>query len=243
MLAEERVGIDDVVELAPLAPLPRERAKGERLACARIAVPEHELAAARGLELLHHRAELRPRGSGVVGVDVGPRRHADVPEGRLGAVRRVRPERDRNLVRRARVRRGNVSRSDAMISSAVLRSGEATDTLRWELQRLTCSKTRRARRARSRPPRVELRRRGSPSTSSESALVAQLSVRSSVSPAPSARSRKADATMPCCSSSCVSWTLGCQDRSWMILGRATRRCRSAPSGACPSSRRRSTSTR
>ena len=57
VLAEEPVGVDDVVELAPLPPLPGERPQGVGLAGSRLPVPEEELASARRLEAPHQRDE------------------------------------------------------------------------------------------------------------------------------------------------------------------------------------------
>ena len=105
MLAEERVRVDDVMEVAPVAPLPCERAQAERLSGAGDAVPEHELAAVRGLETGHEPLDLRLRVVRVVVADFVPRRHGDRPPGRHRPLRPVRPERHGHLVRRAGIRR------------------------------------------------------------------------------------------------------------------------------------------
>ena len=105
VLAEERVRVDDVVDLAPLAPLPGERPQGKRLAGARVAVPKDELPAPRGLEVAHERRELVPCRRRVVRLDLVPGGHGDRPPRRARALRRVHPERDRDLVGRAGIRR------------------------------------------------------------------------------------------------------------------------------------------
>jgi hypothetical protein len=61
VLAEEGVRVDDVVETAPVAPLPGERAQREGLPRAGIAVPEHELATVGRPESLHQPVQGRPR--------------------------------------------------------------------------------------------------------------------------------------------------------------------------------------
>jgi hypothetical protein len=82
VLAEERVRVDDVVEAAPVAPLPRERSQCEGLPRAGVAVPEHELPPVRGPEALHQTVERRARRSGVVRCDLVPFRNGDRPPGR-----------------------------------------------------------------------------------------------------------------------------------------------------------------
>ena len=103
-LAEERVRIDDVMQLAPVAPLPGERAERVRLAGARNAVPEDQLAAVRGLEIAHDRVEVDTRLGCVVAPDLVPLGHRDRPQRRHRAVRRVRPKRDRHVVTGDRLR-------------------------------------------------------------------------------------------------------------------------------------------
>jgi hypothetical protein len=106
---------------------------------------------------------------------------------------------------------GNFARSSSMILSAGASSAEATDTLRCELQSSTCRiAPSRSNNALS-PASDDVRRRGSPSDSSELALVAQPSLRICFSPFSSARSTKAAETTPCRSTSCVSRSLGRQE--------------------------------
>ena len=70
VLAEERVGIDDVVEVAPVAPFPRECTQTERLSRPGDTVPEHELSPVRRLPAGHQLLEPGPdRGSLVVPAD------------------------------------------------------------------------------------------------------------------------------------------------------------------------------
>ena len=105
-LPEKRVRIDDVVQLAPLAPLPGKRAQRVGLAGAREPVPEDELPTVRGLEVAHDRVEARTRPSGVVAADLVPFGDCNRAQGRHRSVRRVRPERDRHVVARDRLRCG-----------------------------------------------------------------------------------------------------------------------------------------
>ena len=79
VLAEERIGIDDVVEAAPVAPLPRERPQREGLPRAGVAVPEHELSAVRRPEALHQPIERGARRCGVVRRDLVPLGDGDRP--------------------------------------------------------------------------------------------------------------------------------------------------------------------
>src|SRR5436309_12188185 len=98
MFAEERVRIDDVVDLAPLAPLPGERTQGERLARAGLAVPEDELTTAGRLEVAHQSGELVARARGVVRLDLAPRRNGDRPPRGTRPLRCVHPEGHRYFV-------------------------------------------------------------------------------------------------------------------------------------------------
>ena len=66
VLAEERVRVDDVVEAAPVAPLPRERPQREGLPRAGVAVPEHELPAVRRPEAAASAGRVRARRGCVV---------------------------------------------------------------------------------------------------------------------------------------------------------------------------------
>jgi hypothetical protein len=107
VLTEERVRIDDVVDLAPVAPLPGERAQRKRLAGPRFAVPEDELPTARRLEVAHQGGEHVPAAEDGAGRG-RPGKVADNREGhdqRGGASVEVHPEGDRNLVRGAWIRR------------------------------------------------------------------------------------------------------------------------------------------
>jgi hypothetical protein len=105
VLAEERVRVDDVLELAPIAPLPGERAERERLAGARLAVPEDQLAAVRGREVAHEPVELGAGRGRVVRLQIRPLRNGHLAERRDRTLRPVGPELDVDLVRRARVGR------------------------------------------------------------------------------------------------------------------------------------------
>ena len=79
VLAEERVRIDDVVEAAPVAPLPRERSQREGLPRAGVAVPEHQLPPVCRPEALHQPVESGARRGGVVRCDLAPLRNGDRP--------------------------------------------------------------------------------------------------------------------------------------------------------------------
>jgi hypothetical protein len=89
---------------------------------------------------------------------------------------------------------GNVSRRPLMISTAALCSAEATQTLRCELQRSTCSSDPSRSYSALSPASEAVRNTGSPRASSVAALVAHPSLRISFRPRSRARSRKADET-------------------------------------------------
>jgi hypothetical protein len=103
VLAEERVRVDDVLELTPVAPLPSQCAECERLAGAGLAVPEDQLAAVRRTKVTHQAVEPRSRRRRVVRLDFGPFRHGHFAVRRDRPVTAVRPKLDVDLVRRTRV--------------------------------------------------------------------------------------------------------------------------------------------
>ena len=105
MLAEERIGIDDVAELAPVAPFPRERPQGERLARSSGAVPEYELPSVGGSEAAHDRLEVFFGADAVVRLDLVPAGDRDRAPRGLRPLRSVGPEGDGNFVLRAGVGR------------------------------------------------------------------------------------------------------------------------------------------
>ena len=105
VLAEERIRVDDVVELAPVPPLPGERAQREGLPRAGLAVPEDQLAAVCRMEVAHERVELLSRGRAVVVLEIRPLRYGDLAVRRERPMLAVGPELNVDLVRGARIRR------------------------------------------------------------------------------------------------------------------------------------------
>ena len=100
---EEHLRIGDVVDVAPVAPLPRKRAQHVRLPEPGLAVPEQELARAR-ITAAHcdELGNLRRNGRRIVGRDLVPAWNANRPRARGGAVGALAPELDRNLLHSGR---------------------------------------------------------------------------------------------------------------------------------------------
>ena len=104
-LAEEHLWVDHVVEFAPFAPLPPQRAKRVGLARPRGAVPKDELTTVAGSEL----GAREPRqpiayARRVIGFDLAQRRHGYRARAAAGTVRRARPEPNRDLRALGRLR-------------------------------------------------------------------------------------------------------------------------------------------
>src|SRR5439155_20904339 len=92
---EERLGVGDVVEQAPRAPLPRERPQAVRLARAGLAEPEDQLAAPRRAVIgTHQPLELTRDSLRIIAANVQPRRHIDRARRLTRPAWTVRPERD-----------------------------------------------------------------------------------------------------------------------------------------------------